>query len=48
VLVAEEEHDGARVVELVHGVEIGDLYLLDTAHATNGLRERQTWSMSQR
>lgn len=25
VLVAEEEHDGARVVQLVHGVEIGDL-----------------------
>ena len=25
VLVAEEEHDGARVVQLVHLVEVGDL-----------------------
>lgn len=28
VLVAEEEHDGAGVVQLVHGVEIRDLRLL--------------------
>jgi len=25
VFVAEEEHDGARVVQLVHGIEVGDL-----------------------
>lgn len=26
VLIAEEEHDGARVVQLVHDVEVGNLW----------------------
>lgn len=30
VLVAEEEEDGAGVVQLVHGIEIGDLHLWST------------------
>lgn len=34
VLVAEEEHDGAGVVELVHGVEVG--HLVDVAEVDGG------------
>lgn len=34
VLVAEEEEDGAGVVQLVHGVEVGDL--VDVANVNGG------------
>lgn len=34
VLVSEEEHEGARVVEFVHLVEVGDL--VDVAEVYNG------------
>lgn len=32
MLVAEEEHDGARVVQLVHGLEVGHLVEVAQVH----------------
>jgi hypothetical protein len=37
VLVAEEEHDGARVVELIHLVEVGDLVNVADVHDREAL-----------
>lgn len=40
MLVAEEEHDGARVVQLVHGVEVFDGGVVDSVDDGEVLYER--------
>lgn len=43
VLVSEEEHDGARVVQLVHGIEGGNLR---TCHVSNAQQRQEAQASS--